>query len=140
MSSDKVYIAQSTIPNAGRGVFARVDINKGEIIERCPIIEIPTDDQSSINETMLVTYIYYMGKNKSRLILALGFGSIYNHASLPNAVYKEMQKQKTIDFIAIQEIKKDHEITVNYNQGNKNDTRPLWFDVSLKRSKSIAVR
>lgn len=128
LSSDKVYISQSNIPKAGRGVFARVDIKKGEIIERCPVIEIPEHDKSRVNETMLVTYIYYLGKNKQRLIVALGFGSIYNHTYQPNAKYKEMQKGKLVDFIAIQEIKQDDEITVNYSQGHQKDKSPLWFD------------
>lgn len=128
-SSDKLYISQSKIPKAGRGVFARVDIKRGELIERCPVIEIPEHDASSINTSILVTYIYYLGKNKERLMVALGFGSIYNHSYQPNARYKEKYKDKIIDFIAISEIKKDEEITVNYSQGNKKDKIPLWFNV-----------
>ena len=109
-------------------MFARVDIKKGEIIERCPVIEIPKHDASG--ESILVTYIYYLGKNKKRPMLALGFGSLYNHSYQPNAVYKENFKEKTIEFIAIQNIKKGEEITVNYSQGNNKDTNPLWFEVS----------
>lgn len=128
LSSDKVYISQSKLLNAGRGVFARVDIKKGEIIESCPVIEIPEHDASSVNESMLVTYIYYLGKNKERLMIALGFGSVYNHTYLPNAKYKEKHKQKIIEFIAINEIKKNEEIIVNYSQGNPKDKTPLWFE------------
>ena len=40
---------------------------------------------------------------------------------------KEKYKKKIIDFIAINEIKKDEEITVNYSQGNQKDKSPLWF-------------
>ena len=112
---------------AGRGIFARVDIKRGETIEQCPVIEIPEHDASNINKSMLVTYIYYLGKNKERLMIALGFGSIYNHSFKPNAKYKERYGGKTIDFIAINEIKKDEEITVNYSQGDQKDKSPLWF-------------
>ena len=112
---------------AGRGIFARVDIKRGETIEQCPVIEIPEHDASNINKSMLVTYIYYLGKNKERLMIALGFGSIYNHSFKPNAKYKERYGEKTIDFIAINEIKKDEEITVNYSQGDQKDKSPLWF-------------
>jgi len=131
LPSNKVYISQSKLLKAGRGVFAKVDIKKGEIIERCPVIEIPKYDVSSVNESMLVTYIYYLGKNKERLIVALGFGSIYNHTYQPNAKYKERYEDKIIDFIATNEIKKNEEITVNYNQGNQKDKSPLWFEVAL---------
>lgn len=127
LSSNKVYISKSKILKAGRGVFARVTIKCGEIIEQCPVIEIPEHEASSINRTMLVTYIYYLGKNKERLMLALGFGSLYNHSFKPNAQYKERYKEKSIDFIAIKDIKKDEEITVNYSQGDQQDKSPLWF-------------
>ncbi|MDP3941633.1 MAG: SET domain-containing protein-lysine N-methyltransferase [bacterium] len=127
LSSDKVYVSQSKIPNAGRGVFARVAIKNGEIIESCPVIEIPDHDASYVNESMLVTYIYYLGKRKERLMIALGFGSIYNHTDNPNAKYHERYKEKIIDFIAVKEIKKNEEITVNYSQGNQKDKSPLWL-------------
>ena len=130
-SSNKIYISQSKIANAGRGVFAGVNIKKGEIIESCPVIEILKRDSENINLSMLVTYIYYLGKNKERMIVALGFGSIYNHTFQPNAKYKEKYKEKVIDFIALNKIKKIDEITVNYSQGNHKDKNPLWFNANL---------
>lgn len=126
---NKIYISQSKIPNAGRGVFANVHIRKGEIIEQCPVIEIPDHDASQVNKSILNTYIYYLGKNKDQLVIALGFGSIYNHTHQPNAKYKKMLSKARIDFVSIQEIFKDEEITVNYNQGNQKDKSPLWFTV-----------
>lgn len=129
-SSNKIYISQSKIPKANRGIFATTDIKKGETIERCPVIEIPEHDASGLKESFLVTYIYYLGKNKERLMLALGFGSIYNHSLQPNVLYKERYKEKVIDFIAIKAIKKDEEITVNYSQGDQKDKSPLWFDAA----------
>jgi SET domain-containing protein len=127
LSSKRIYVARSKIRGAGNGVFASQDIKAGELIERCPVIEIPGQDASNINKSMLVTYIYYLGKKKERLILALGYGSIYNHSYQPNASYKENLKTGIIDFIAIRIIKKGGEITVNYNQGSKNKSS-LWFE------------
>ncbi len=131
INSDKIYISKSKMSKAGRGVFARNEIKKGETIERCPVIEIPKHDTDYINQTQLVTYIYYLGKTKARLTLVLGFGSIYNHAYSPNAMYKEKLKEKIVDFIAIKEINKDEEITVKYTQGHIKNKNPLWFEVSL---------
>lgn len=71
ITSDKIYIGPSKIANAGRGVFARRDIKKGEIIETCPIIEIPKYDMSNLRESILVTYFFYFGKNKEQLVIAL---------------------------------------------------------------------
>lgn len=135
-ASDKIYISQSKMPKAERGVFARVDIKKGETIERCPIIEVSKHDTANLNESLLVTYFLYFGKNKERLAIMLGFGSLYNHSYHPNATFKIKAKEKLIDFIALGNIKKDEEITFNYNHGNpkdkktSNDKRPLWFDES----------
>lgn len=113
---------------AGRGVFANINILKGETIESCPVVEIPSQDAESINKSILVTYIYYLGKSKNKMFLALGFGSIYNHSPYPNAKYKVSLKDKRIDFIALENIEKNEEITLDYNQGNKN-RNPLWFEV-----------
>jgi uncharacterized protein len=117
------------MPSAGRGVFAKTDIKKDEIIERCPVIEIPEGDLAQVNESILVTYFYSFGKSRKRLVIVLGFGSIYNHSYIPNAVYKEQYKERLVDFVSLRDIKKDEEIMVNYVQGNKNYKHPLWFDV-----------
>jgi len=127
-TSDKVYISQSKIRNADRGVFARCDIKKGEIIETCPVILVPIHDMSNLSESILVTYFFYFGKNKERLAIALGFGSIYNHSYEPNATYKIKLREKTIEFSTLKDIKKNMEITVNYNFGNPKDKSPLWFE------------
>jgi len=65
------------------------------------------------------------------LALALGFGSIYNHSYKPNATYKINQREMIVDFIALDIIKKDSEITFNYSSGSdkKDKKSPLWFEV-----------
>src|SRR3972149_1064216 len=126
LTSNKIYIASSKIRNAGRGVYAGRDIKKGEIIEKCPVIEIPKNDVSNLKDSILVTYFFYFGKKKERLFIALGFGSIYNHAYKANAKYEIRPKEKTLDFIALNDIKKGDETTVNYNP-NPKDKSPLWF-------------
>jgi len=127
-ASDKVYVSRSRISGAGRGVFAKYNIKKNEIIETCPIIEISKHDTAILNESNLVTYFFYFGKNKQRFAIALGFGSIYNHTYKPNAEYTINLKEDAINFIALRNIKKDDEITFNYNNGNPKDKIPLWID------------
>ena len=128
-TSDKVYIAQSRILNAGRGVYAKYDIKKNELIEKCPVIEVPQHDVANLCESILITYFYYFGKKKERVLIALGFGSIYNHTYEPNARYKISEEEMTIDFIALKDIRKNDEITVDYSNGNPKDKSPLWFEV-----------
>ncbi|HSX09320.1 MAG TPA: SET domain-containing protein-lysine N-methyltransferase [Candidatus Saccharimonadales bacterium] len=128
VTSDKIYIFQSKMKDAGRGVFAKVAIKKGETIERCPVIDVPKHDTSVVGESTLVEYFYFFGTKRTRIQVVLGFGSIYNHTYSPNATYKEQRKEMAVDFIALKDIKKDEEITVNYAQGNNNKS-PLWFEV-----------
>ena len=128
-ASDKVYINKSKIPNADRGVFARHKIKKGEIVERCPIIEISKNDTAAVRDSFLVTYFVYFGKNKEKIAVALGFWSIYNHSYKPNAEYKIKPNNKVIEFTAISDINKGDEITFNYSNGPKDKKKPLWFEV-----------
>lgn len=132
IASEKIYVSQSKIPNSGRGVFARCDIKMGEIIEKCPIIEVPKHDMANLRESILVTYFFYFGKNKERLAVVLGFGSIYNHSYKPNARYEIKNAEKIMNFIALNDIKKNEEITFDYKYGNPKNKSPLWFEVAAK--------
>lgn len=130
LASKKVYVDKSRILNAGRGVYANRNIKKGETIERSPIIEIPQHDMSILRGSILVTYFFFFGKNKERIAIALGFGSIYNHSNKPNIAYKIKPKEKLIEFIALDDIKKNDELTFNYHNSSnfKSKKRPLWFE------------
>lgn len=120
-----VYVKQSEISAAGRGVFAARDIQKGEIIERCPVIQLSAHDMANLNESILVTYFFFYGRGKKQVLLALGYGSLYNHSYTPNARYRIHHKNMTMDVIAKAYIPKDSEITFDYSGTSKI---PLWFD------------
>ena len=121
----KIYITKSKIKNAGRGVFAIVNFRKGEIIEQCPVIVLSRKDYLLAKKTELKNYYFMWGKVTSAI--CLGYGSVYNHSYEPNATYKKQIKEKTINFVAIKNIKKGEEITVNYNYGKPEDKRTLWI-------------
>lgn len=125
--SDKIYIAKSKIDSAGRGVFASREIKKGELIESCPVIPTSESDYLFLKKTLLRNYYFMWDESNKKVAICLGFGSIYNHSYEPNATYKKLIKENIIDFVAIKNIKKDEEITVNYNFGNPNDKSPLWI-------------
>lgn len=130
LSGDTVYVKQSDVPGAGRGVFARRQINKGECIEKCPVIDIPAHDMAALSESILLTYFFFHGKNKSSACIALGFGSLYNHSYQPNAVYRVLDTEKMIEFTALTDIAKDTEITFNYKAGSPKNAPPLWFEAA----------
>ncbi len=121
---NKIEIRKSGIKDAGRGVFATADINKGAIIEICPILILGIKDFVHLEKTMLIHYLYeYTGDST---LLALGYGSLYNHHNKPNAKYElveyeGMQEQdRELYITATQPISKGEEIFINYG----NDYKP----------------
>lgn len=114
--STKVYLADSNIKHASRGIFATQKIKKGETIEVCPIILLK-DEVPKLKKSELYHY-YFLWGNQSDVAIALGFGSIYNHSYKPNATYEKHLKARTIEFIALESIDKGEEITINYNYGD----------------------
>lgn len=127
--SENVYVKNSLLENAGRGVFAKRDIRKGEVVETCPVIEIPTHDVSAVNKSILLTYFFFHGKKKEKIWLALGYGSLYNHSYTANVMYIINERNGTIDFVALSDIAKDSEITFDY-KGESLQNNPLWFEVA----------
>jgi len=125
MKIKRLYLAESIIPKAGRGVFAALKIKKGEVIESCPVLVLPRRDYSVLKKTELRNYYFMWGK--TTVALCFGYGSLYNHSYKPNATYKKKIKEKIIEFVAIKDIKKNEEIAVNYNYGNPRDKSPLWI-------------
>ncbi len=108
----------------GRGVFATENLKKGEVIEVAPIIILQHEELIDTKWNTLFDYYFWLD---DFVVLALGFGSMYNHSEEPSAKYKINQKQKTITFTAIKDIKKDEEIFFNY-RGSSTSKTPLWFE------------
>lgn len=117
----------STSKISGRGVFAAKNIRKGELIEVAPVILFSKSQQYQIDATALGDY--YFEWSKDDFALALGHGSLYNHATDSNADYEIDIASQAIRFKALRSIKKGQEIFVNYN-GEHGDTTPLWFEIS----------
>lgn len=125
ISSQKIEIKKSKIPQAQRGVFARKLIKRNELIEECPVLVVPRKDYLLLKKTILRNYYFMWGKVTCGI--CLGFGSTYNHSYAPNATFKINIKNHLIRFVAIKDIKKGEEITVNYNYGDPDNKKPLWI-------------
>lgn len=114
----------------GRGVFALRDFAEGEIVEQCPvIILLRAYDQLPPRIQTVVFNWGNLAKTTPSYALSLGSGSLYNHANPANLRYEAMPNDNTIHYIAVREVKKDEELTINYNAGggshiSDDDT---WF-------------
>ena len=116
------------IESKGRGVFTAVEINKGDLIEVCPVIVIPKAELQIIHKTCLHDYYFLWGKNLDQCAIALGYGSIYNHAVSANANFILDLVNNTIDIECIKNIGPGEEILLNYH-GEDGNRDKLWFEI-----------
>jgi uncharacterized protein len=119
-----LYIAES--PERGRGVYTAVPIKTGDLIEVCHIILIPKAQLPIIHKTVLHDYYFLWGEDLDECAIALGYGSLYNHTTFPNANFILDLYNNTIDIEAIEDIAPGQEITLNYH-GEPGNTDELWF-------------
>lgn len=117
-----LYIAAS--PRGGRGVFTAEAIEPGSIIEISPVVVLSGEDLTLIHKTHL--HDYYFLWAGGRCAIALGYGSLYNHATEANADYRMNYDDETISFFCVNPIAAGEEITVNYVAGG-NERGELWF-------------
>ncbi len=120
-----IFFAPS--PLSGRGVFTSEPIPAGALIEICPVIVLPEEELPIIHKTHLHDYYFFWGEDEKQCAIALGFGSLYNHAYQANAEYIVDLDENTLDIYAVRNISKGEEITLNYN-GLPDDETPVWFD------------
>ncbi|MEL6988949.1 MAG: SET domain-containing protein [Bacteroidota bacterium] len=113
--------------NKGRGIFTTEKINKGDLIEVCPLIIIPKDQVKQIHESKLHDYYFLWGEDQKEIAIALGYGSLYNHQLHPNADFLLDLVNETIDIFCIKDIGAGEEITINYH-GEDGANDPLWFE------------
>ena len=109
------------VGRCGRGVFARTSIKKGAVIEVCPVIIISKKDYKDIAKTVVASYVFCWGKNDSLAALALGFGGLYNQAVCPNAEFSKRLSTGEIIFRALNDIKMNEEIRIDYRYPNADD-------------------
>jgi SET domain-containing protein len=120
--NSKIYIDQS--PVHGWGVFAKQDIKSGELIEECPVLTLPILKGDVTPLLIDYRFNWPQGDEWEEQVVALGFGSLYNHSNDPNAVWISSDVRKCFIFYATRDIKEGEEIFVWYGDENYwNDGR-----------------
>lgn len=116
---NKVILGDSKVQ--GRGVYATIDIKKGEIVERCPLIEMEYRSKYQL-DPKIFGYMYAQppcgcddcDKHGFVIHMVGGYGMMYNHQDNPNALWKFNYRQLLGDVIAVKDIAKGDEIFINY--------------------------
>jgi hypothetical protein len=119
-------------PKKGKGIVARKDIAKDTLVEVAHVVLIPNKDYDLIQDTVLYQYIYEWENPETngefKCAIAMSICQFFNHSYKPNLKYIYDYENNVIEYIAIKDIKKDEELTVNYN-GIVKDKTPVWFEV-----------
>ena len=113
----------------GRGIFTSEAIPEKSIVEIAPVIVLEKKDRALLDQSLLHDYIFEWDTNKGQCCLALGYVSIYNHSFQANCEYEMDLEAETITIKSVRTIDAGEELSINYN-GNWNDTKPLWFEVT----------
>lgn len=106
----EVEIRKSLV--SGRGVFALKNFKKNEVIEACPVLIVKKGLES------IADYVF-ISKKQEYDVLPLGYGCIYNHATLPNAKWQYDEDNALLTFTAQKNIARGDEIFIYYS--------PTWF-------------
>jgi hypothetical protein len=106
----------------GRGVFAAREFAAGEAVEVCPTVEIDGSEAAGV----LADYVFDSARRRSRVVLVLGYGMLYNHADDPNLEY-EQDDDGVVTFFAARDIAEGEELTISYGSEwwEERDQTPL---------------
>ena len=110
---NRLYIGVSTTCE-GYGVFTNGFIEKNTIVEVSHIIKIPNDEIRELIDARKSELSDYVWGIRGYLVIALGFGSIYNHADVPNVDHSF--PDNTIQFKTAVDVHPGQELFVSYGE------------------------
>ena len=92
-----------------------------------PYIVIPPEQLAVIHKTVFHDYYFLMPEDATTACMLLGYGSMYNHSSEPNAEVIFDVPNERVEFQAIRDIVAGEEILIDYTGGLPKETE-LWFE------------
>ena len=125
-----VYVKDTGTPK-GRGVFAARAFGAGETVEECPVILLRKPYELLHKELKAVVFHWPVPKGAAAAqALALGYGSLYNHANPSNLRYEADGEALVLRLVAARGIEPGEELTINYNAdgGAPASGEDWWFE------------
>ncbi len=126
----RVYVRDTGTPK-GRGVFAARRFDAGEVVEECPVILFKKPYEVLHKELKTVVFHWPVPEGAATTqALALGYGSLYNHANPSNLRYEADETGLLLRLTAVRDIPADEELTINYNAdgGAPASNEDWWFE------------
>lgn len=126
----RVPLAVCDFGKRGRGIVALEDLERGQLIERSPVLIIPSHERATLDRTVIFTYVFMWEHNTveqdlynhcGRSAIALGYTSLLNHSFQPNCDFVRHIDALLIDVFAKRAIRAGEELTIDYKM-------TLWFE------------
>ena len=130
LSPPSVYVKDTGTPK-GRGVFAARPFAAGELVEVCPVVLLRKPYEALHKELKTVVFHWEVPEGAAATqALALGYGSLYNHASPSNLRYETDAQALVIRLVAVRNVEAGEELTINYNAdgGAPVSEEDWWFE------------
>lgn len=127
---DRASIEIVDFGERGRGIVALTDLEKGQLIERSPVLIIPPEQRAMVDDSIIFTYVFMwehntteedLYKHTGRSAIALGYTSLLTHSYTPNCIFVRHIDELFIEIYADRAIKAGEELTIDYQM-------TLWFD------------
>jgi len=134
-----IYVSQSKIPGAGKGLFAKKSFKKGEVISVSPVLVLPRHELIEISdETVLLNYCMTSDSDVDVALLPIGLPVIANHAtrdefnmnirwydetlkeSDPVKLFKSLNAPMDFEYYASRDIERGEELTIYYGEAWEN--------------------
>lgn len=124
-TADPMVVGPSVLH--GRGVFATRPISAGELVHVAPVLVLSDEDFDQVAGTPFEGHLYEWAEGGAAF--ALGFGSVFNHATPSNLRYERTDdahpSAPAHAYIARRDVAEGEELTIDYVDG---DEAELWFD------------
>jgi len=130
-----LLVKPSTLPDAGRGLFADHDFAKGqriteycgELIDHKQALALRAEGKAQYVRVVEAQHSYIDGIKDPTQISSAGWASMANHSDAPNAVFdrvwEKSKAQYRVFIKAKRAIAKGEEIFVNYGKGYWESTK-----------------
>ncbi|MFN0182280.1 MAG: SET domain-containing protein-lysine N-methyltransferase [Aquabacterium sp.] len=124
-------VVRDTGTPTGRGAYAGRDFAPDELVEACPVVLFNGSFGSVPDAVRKLLFNWgHLAGTSAMHCLALGYGSLYNHANPANMRYEADAGLGLLRFRASRAIASGEELTINYNAvgGGSQSAEDTWFN------------
>jgi hypothetical protein len=107
----RFYVGESTLPGAGRGVFAKVPLRAGD---RLRVIGVFIDSGSEADRCTAYADEHKLRAGEGRLLIPIGYGGMVNHSPTPNL--QKVIERDAVYLQALRDIEPGEELFFTYTE------------------------